>query len=579
MSECFRMELAAKLLQGVTMERILDDIRDSVCNKLHREHLVIRQDLHNIKKKYNMDGVIRHKNDLTSVTAWVEEMKTLPYNPILRFKQQGFKQFDHLDNIADNDFFVCMQNEFQRDMCEKLAGNAVCIDSTHGTNTYDFKVITMLVVDEYGEGIPVGWLICNREDAICLVEFFKAIKERTGDIKPNWFMSDDAGQFYNAWVAVFGDFGMHKLICAWHLDRSWRNALREHVRNNADQADIYYHLRTLLMENNEAKFRVMLQEFLTYLKSKNDAYFKYFKDNYCTRVQQWASCYRYGCTVNTNMFLEAFHRVLKIIYFNHKQNRRIDFLLTTLMKIARDKAFERFNKEEKGKNTHRVCEINKRHKSAEELKKIKDHSVTALDNSTWRVQSQTTNTQYIVQQHNRSCVYKCKLLCSTCAICPHMYSCTCLDFTLHCTVCKHIHLIHMLNTKSPNPESSTLHQMDSTPYCDYDYYSKILGHGNQTADILQLTKQSLNTKILQLQTLVEQCDQVETLNTVRTHLQAAITVIKALRHPHASNILPIARKIAPNTNNETQPSFFFNKEKKEDNQQTFKAIKPTNNDM
>ena len=127
----------------------------------------VHQDLHNIKKQYNIDGVIRHKNDLTSVTAWVEEMKTLPYSPILRFKQQGFKQSDHLDNIADNDLFLCMQNEFQRDMCEKLRGNAVCIDSTHGTNTYDFKLITMLVVDEYGKGVPVGWLISDREDAIC----------------------------------------------------------------------------------------------------------------------------------------------------------------------------------------------------------------------------------------------------------------------------------------------------------------------------------------------------------------------------------------------------------------------------
>ena len=53
-------------------------------------------------------------------------------------------------------------------------------------------------------------------------------------------MSDDAGQFYNAWVAAFGYFGMHKIICAWHLDRSWHNALSEHIRNNADQADIYY---------------------------------------------------------------------------------------------------------------------------------------------------------------------------------------------------------------------------------------------------------------------------------------------------------------------------------------------------
>ena len=139
--------------------------------------------------------------------------------------------------------------------------------------------------------------------------------------------------------------------CAWHIDRSWRTALRENVKSNEDQADIYYHLRTLLQENNEPKFRVMLQKFLTYLESKSDVYFKYFKENYCsvTRIKLWASCYRDGCTVNTNMFLESFHRVLKIVYLNHKQNRRVDSLLTTLIKIARDKAFERFCKEEKGK--------------------------------------------------------------------------------------------------------------------------------------------------------------------------------------------------------------------------------------
>ena len=77
-----------------------------------------------------------------------------------------------------------------------------------------------------------------------------------------------------------------------------------------------------------------------------------------------------------------------------------------------------------------------------------------------------------------------------------------------------------------------------------------------------LLNSHLIQKILQLRTLVEQCDQVETINTVKTHLQAAITVIKALRLPHASNILSIARKIAPNTNNETQPSFFSTKKKR-----------------
>ena len=148
MPQHYKMELAAKLLQGVTMDRILDDIRDGITNRIVRSHLVNRQDLHNLKRQYNIDGIIRHKNDLTSVTAWVEETRTLPFNPILRFKQQGFKQSDDIDNVADNDFLLCIQTEFQRDMCKKLGGNVVCIDSTHGTNNYDFKLVTILVVDE-----------------------------------------------------------------------------------------------------------------------------------------------------------------------------------------------------------------------------------------------------------------------------------------------------------------------------------------------------------------------------------------------------------------------------------------------
>ena len=64
------------------------------------------------------------------------------------------------------------------------------------------------------------------------------------------------------------------------------------------------------------------------------------------------------------MFVEAFHRVLKMVYFHHKQNRRIDILLVMLLKIARDKTFEWLHKIEKGKLTHRVCEINRHRKAA-----------------------------------------------------------------------------------------------------------------------------------------------------------------------------------------------------------------------
>ena len=52
-----------------------------------------------------------------------------------------------------------------------------------GKNMYDFNLITVLIViDEFGEGIPVAWAIANREDMTMLIEFLKAIEKRTGPL-------------------------------------------------------------------------------------------------------------------------------------------------------------------------------------------------------------------------------------------------------------------------------------------------------------------------------------------------------------------------------------------------------------
>ena len=36
-----------------------------------------------------------------------------------------------------------------------------------------------------------------------------------------------------------------------------------------------------------------------------------------------------GSVVNTNMFLESFHRTLKVICLQHKHNRQIDYIPAT----------------------------------------------------------------------------------------------------------------------------------------------------------------------------------------------------------------------------------------------------------
>ena len=69
------------------------------------------------------------------------------------------------------DFLFCLQTEFPRVMLIKFGSSAICVDSTHVTNCYDFNITSLVVVDEYGEGIPVGWMISNRQDILVTIEF------------------------------------------------------------------------------------------------------------------------------------------------------------------------------------------------------------------------------------------------------------------------------------------------------------------------------------------------------------------------------------------------------------------------
>ena len=74
------------------------------------------------------------------------------------------------------------------------------MDATHGTNMYEFHLVTVLVIDEFGEGVPVAWAISNKEDFCALsVACRQQLKLRTGDLKPQHFMTDDAQQYWNAW--------------------------------------------------------------------------------------------------------------------------------------------------------------------------------------------------------------------------------------------------------------------------------------------------------------------------------------------------------------------------------------------
>ena len=85
---------------------------------------------------------------------------------------------------------------------------------------YDFKLTSLLIVDEFGEGFPVAWCLSNREDFSVLKVFCEKIKEKNGNLSPLWFMSDIAQQFYDAFTTVF-ECNPKQLYCTWHVDKAW----------------------------------------------------------------------------------------------------------------------------------------------------------------------------------------------------------------------------------------------------------------------------------------------------------------------------------------------------------------------
>ena len=85
-----RLKIAGKLVQGVTYDKILDDIRNSVSDNFKRIHLIQRKDINNVECAFKQEGGQGHQDDATSSAAWVEEMRGMgDDNVVLYYKPPG----------------------------------------------------------------------------------------------------------------------------------------------------------------------------------------------------------------------------------------------------------------------------------------------------------------------------------------------------------------------------------------------------------------------------------------------------------------------------------------------------------
>ena len=554
-----REEIAVKLKQAVSKGRILDEIRESVTDNFCRHHLTTRKDLGNIERSFGLREVERHTNDQQSVLAWIQEWQESPENPVLHFKLQGQESAEGYD-LATDDFFLVIQTPLQRAMFKKFAPNGICCDSTHGTNAYDFVLNTVLVVDEFGSGFPAGWCLSSHEDFTTMCLFFQELKKNCGTVHSSYFMSDMAPQFYNAWVGVMEGPRPAKLVCTWHVDKAWKEELRKKIGDLDIEGHIYKLLRTMLEQTSEVAFQSCLDGIQRKLQSEAKAsrFLAYFRKEWIPKQKHWAYCFRKGLGINTNMFVEAFHRVFKRLYLGGKVNKRVDRCLVNLMKYVRDKGFDRLVKLTKGKLSYRARNIQERHQKSQ-LLSTKLVSATDKENE-WIVTSTNAQRNFKVNHLASSCpqIPACQLICKPCNVCVHMFCCSCPDCLITGSICKHIHLVKRHITPE---ERLTKVQVD--PVClpgEVELVKSCL-RGTQVTATDEL-KTRIESRLLLMKGEVQRSSNIEALRQLEKQLTAAQSLFESLSKQKNPLKTLIAKTTAPaNKIQPVQPRFYSTKKR------------------
>ena len=186
-----KSEIKTMLSLNIPINTILDKIREKFNDRNNRDdltdmrhyHLIGRKTIQNMKNKIFDSTVTRHSDNATSTFLRVEELQKDNFNPILIFKQQNVE--DKIYGLGKEDFMLAVMTKQQLLMYEKFAPLILCMDSTHKTNIYSFKLITLLVPDEFRHGYPVAFCISNKENEQAISIFLNAVKNKSSQTKIN----------------------------------------------------------------------------------------------------------------------------------------------------------------------------------------------------------------------------------------------------------------------------------------------------------------------------------------------------------------------------------------------------------
>ena len=189
-------------------------------------------------------------------------------------------------------------------------------------------------------------------------------------------------------------------------------------------------------------------------------------------------------------------------------------------------------------------------------------SSTELDK--WTVKDKAFT--HDVTKINNTCPENCELVCAECSprTCTHMFTCTCTDYLVQGTLCKHIHLIQRFAQASKTANDDTQ---------DYDYCQN---NNNEELEFIKscvkvpssninAIKNRIKDKILSLSSMINSSTNSDALRYLEKKVEEASSMFVTLNNQPTVEKLELTQEYAnapANKKMETQPNFFSTKKKR-----------------
>ncbi|XP_072024450.1 uncharacterized protein [Amphiura filiformis] len=477
-----REDIKTKLAMGVKDTDIMKNLREGCsaesentmpnASPLKRKYFVTKQQLIGIKRhrygRKRLDG-----DDAMSVTLKVTNLMKEMDSPILIYKAKGEAVSTFLPDIdtierSEEVFCLGLQTNEQCKMLALYGEKLLVIDSVHAIDKCNYKLINLLVVDEFNQGYPVGHLLTTSMNMIVLKTFFKEIKRRVPTLRLSAVMTDDAKVCFDAVNEVFGSDGnMQHLLSRWHMLCMFRKQTRDNT-TEVPNTDLYSRLIQLLDETNYDEFTITMLQLIKEFEHWCPKLAELLQNDFANRTQ-WATCCidlpHIQSQMGTRVCSEVLSSRLREYYMQSNSLQRIDELIDLLLTVENITYWRH-----KGE-----IECSGRMPPKQQLSLheagllIPDDIVTTVEaNKTWRIASSPERFVTLVQEE---CTEDfCEEMCldvRCIGLCQHLYLCTCRSKQSR-VLCEHQHKVHCMrqmpneiNKAQTQAESQSDHQTDA----------------------------------------------------------------------------------------------------------------------